>query len=263
MTATEVFLFAHPDDEFGVFLALEEAARRGAPILCLYLTDGAFAGQSSVRREAETRGVLKRLGVHLGGVHFIGRGRGFGDGRLHLHLDEALEAIALVLDDVSDIGTLYLHAWEGGHQDHDAAHLLGLAYAVRRGLVDACRQFPLYRQGPGLLNIATCAPLDRNGLAEARPIPLGRRLAYLAHCLSYGSQRKSFLFLLPALALHYVTRGVQELQPVRADRARERPHQGALLYERRGFSCYEDFDAASRAFVRANIPAGQAVNAGR
>jgi hypothetical protein len=163
--------------------------------------------------------------------------------------------MAEVLDSVEKITAIHLHAWEGGHQDHDAAHVLALAYARRRGLVGVCRQFPLYRVGPGLLDIAVCAPLPENGPVESRRIPWTRRLAYVALCLSYRSQVKSFLYLLPALAMHYVLKGSQDLQPTDPKRIFGRPHEGALLYERRGFDKADAFRSAVAPFIEAHFPA--------
>jgi LmbE family N-acetylglucosaminyl deacetylase len=256
MTETEVFIFAHPDDEFGVFFALEQALARGAQVRCLYLTDGAFASQSAARREAETRDVLTRLGTPESVIHFIGGERGYGDGQLVRHLSGALDAVASLLDPVADITAIHMHAWEGGHQDHDAAHLIAMAYAARRGLIGVARQFPLYRDGPGLLNIAVCVPLAQNGAVQSQRIPWSKRLRYLGLCLSYRSQFKSFLYLLPALAMHYLMKGTQDLQPVQTTRVVDRPHAGPLLYERRGFESSEAVFSLSAPFVAEHFPEG-------
>lgn len=249
----EVYLFAHPDDEFGVFFSIEQAVARGSDILCLYLTDGAFGGQARDRRQAESLSVLRRLGVDETCIHFIGAHEGFTDGALCARLEDAFRAVEKVLDPVARIDALHMHAWEGGHQDHDAVHLIGVAYAVKRGLLQACRQFPLYRVGPGLLNISTCSPLKENGPVESRRIPLGRRLKYIFLCLTYKSQWKSFLFLLPTLALHYVFKGTQDLQQIQLSRIGGPPHEGPLLYERRGFYRYEKFRNVSEAFMNVHF----------
>ena len=249
MPSTEVYLFAHPDDEFGVFFALEQAVARGAVIHCLYLTDGGFGGQTTDQRETETRRVLHRLGVSDTGIHFIGGRHGFHDGELSTRLEDAYAAIESLLDAIPQIDRLYLHAWECGHQDHDAAHLLGVAYAAKRSIGPACRQFPLYRVGPGFLGIATCKTLQDNGPVEARRIPWARRLKYITLCFSYHSQWKSFAYLLPALCLHYLFNGCQELQNIRQQRISFRPHDGPLLYERRGFYKYDSFYQCSRKFL--------------
>jgi len=249
-----IFLFAHPDDEFGVFFAIEQSLRQGAQVFCLYLTDGAFDGQRSDQREAESRHVLRRLGVHEANIHFIGGREGFRDGGLHMRLDDALRAVEAILAPLPRIDAIYMHAWEGGHQDHDAVHLIGAAYAAGRGLLDVCRQFMLYRAADTMLKIALFAPVAENGTVRADLIPWACRLRYLRLCLSYRSQWKTFSVLLPMLAHSYAVKGTQETQSLSLSRLSAQPHSGPLLYERRGRATYEDFRAATDPFVRARLP---------
>ena len=190
-----VFLLAHQDDEFGVYFAIEQWLRRGATVLCLYLTDGGFAGQQSDRRNAESRYVLRQLGVHEEDIHFVGVQRGFRDGKLYTCLDDALAAIEALLDPIPLIRALYIHAWEGGHQDHDAVHLIGAAYAGKAGLLEQSRQFTLYRASPSGLKLF--APLQENGPVVAEPIPWEARRRFMRLSLSYRSQWKSWSVLLP------------------------------------------------------------------
>src|SRR5262245_39913428 len=85
-----VFLLPHQDDEFSVFFAIEESVREGANVSCLFLTDGAFGGQSTERRNIESRNVLCRLGVREADIHFVGTRDGLCDAFLHTQLDKAL-----------------------------------------------------------------------------------------------------------------------------------------------------------------------------
>ncbi|MFZ1962205.1 MAG: PIG-L family deacetylase [Roseiarcus sp.] len=250
-----IFLLAHPDDEFGVFFAIEQSVRQGAEVLCLYFTDGAFRGQRSNRREAESRHVLRRLGVQQENVHFIGGRAGFRDGELHGRLDDALMAVAAILDPYPHIDAICMHAWEGGHQDHDAVHLIAAVYAARRGLLGVCRQFMLYRATDTMLKMALCAPLAENGTVRSEPIPWASRFRYLGLCLNYRSQWKTFSVLLPMLALSYAVKGRQETQSLSLLRLSARPHPGPLLYERRGRATYDRFRAAADQFLRSRIPA--------
>ena len=92
-----VCLFCHPDDEFGIFAEIEAMVAEGARVICVYLTDGAYGGQSAARREAESQAVLRRLGVRPDDVHFLGSECGIGDGRLHQRIADALEATRWLL----------------------------------------------------------------------------------------------------------------------------------------------------------------------
>ena len=136
---------------------------------------------------------------------------------------------------------------EGGHHDHDAAHLVGLALAQELGIRDVW-QASLY-QGRGLPGGAfrVLAPMPENGPVTSRRLPLGARLRYLGYCLSYPSQWKTWLALFPMVMLHYLTHGSEQLQRVDARRVLETPHAGEVLYERRGFITWAAFAAATRA----------------
>ncbi len=237
-----VFVFAHPDDEFGVFAEIEDTVARGGRPLCVYLTDGAFGGQSAARRRDESLHGLSQLGVAQTDVHFTGEALGIGDGELPQRAADAVEPLRAILRAASPIGALFVPAWEGGHQDHDAAHVVGLV-ALRRDALDLePLQFALYtgyRRRGSLFRVLT--PLPANGPITGRRLRLAERIRYLRYCTSYPSQWKSWVGLFPFVLLRYITLGRQELQVVSATRLTEPPHDGAPLYERRGFYRWKDF----------------------
>ena len=76
-----------------------------------------------------------------------------GQGRFKLILQSAISGRALQ-EPVDEVWTL---AWEGGHQDHDAAHLVAIAFANRRGA--PVFEVPLYH-----------GHLSRGSLTDAPPI---------------------------------------------------------------------------------------------
>src|SRR6185503_17138294 len=65
--------------------------------------------------------------------------------------DHVHEALAFLESQAGQADEVYTLAWEGGHQDHDAAHLVALAFAQRRGI--PCHEMPLYNgyRSPGSL----------------------------------------------------------------------------------------------------------------
>lgn len=247
-SATDVFLLAHPDDEFACSIGIARSVERGREVVVVYTTDGGYGGQSRARREAESLVVLTELGVRPQVVHFVGSDVSIPDGRLVEHLDRARDALSRLLPPV--IETLYLPAWEGGHQDHDATHLVGLSLADRASDV---RQFPLYRalgrEGP---LFQALAPLSENGPVAVEEAPLGERAAAFARCFAYPSQWRSFLGLAP-FALVRLTRHGFVHQPVDPARVSAAPHVGAPLYERRGVMTFAAFAATASAFIRDNI----------
>lgn len=258
-----LFLFAHPDDEFGALGALGQMHRAGRKVVCLFLTDGSQGrGRPHMqRRRLESTGVLRSLGVAAPDIHFPGLSLGLPDGGLPAHLEAARAVIAGHACDLPR-PALYMPAWEGGHPDHDATHLAGLAVARTLGVLASARQFPLYH-GAGLCGPLFHArqPLAGNGPIERLPLNAAVRLRHLFVCTAYRSQWHVLLGLLPALAWAALVRGDQCLQAVSLARSGQRPHPGPLLYERRGALSHAEFRAHTQAFrerwlLAASTPCG-------
>lgn len=70
---TALFLFAHQDDECGIFQIIANELREGNHVYCAYLTDGDFNGVSPQRRNRESLNVLMKLGVQHQNVYFTGQ----------------------------------------------------------------------------------------------------------------------------------------------------------------------------------------------
>src|SRR5436305_3594234 len=168
------------DDEVAIAPGIARDAASGARVVCAFLTDG---GAPAVRG-AESRAVLAGLGVQ--DVVFVG----LSERTLVEHLEEAYRALEHI--DADEVVTL---AWEGGHQDHDAAHLVALALAIARGV--RCLEFPLYH-GKGLPGhlFRVMSPL-RGGEARRLSVRDVWKRAMLAW--RYPSQRRSWLGMFPQM----------------------------------------------------------------
>lgn len=245
-----LFLFAHQDDEYGVYPLLERLASGGEAIEVIYLTSGTLDGQKSTRRNGESRKVLTRLGISESDIYFLGTDLGLPDGRLYQHVERAAQAVLEYLATKEKPTRIFSPAWEGGHQDHDATHVVACYLARVFACVDDSRQFPLYhgRGLPGSL-WHTFSPLPENGTVEAMRISWQQRLRYLRYCLLYRSQWRTWIGLYPMYALNLLTSGRQLLQPLRLERLREAPHPGRRLYERRGFCSGAEFGYHTKALI--------------
>ncbi|HZH44648.1 MAG TPA: PIG-L family deacetylase [Lysobacter sp.] len=244
-----LFLLAHPDDEFACSVPIRAMARAGAEVHCAYLTDGGFGGQPVARRRHESRRVLEGLGVPEGRSHFLGEWHGFPDGALHAWLDAALVALQDLVRQIGPLDRLYIPAWEGGHQDHDAVHLLGLVLAKQCG-ISVLRQFPLYHGAglPGPL-FKVLDPLPANGAVHSYRASWRERVLAVTVCLSYVSQWRTWVGLLPFVVLHMLMHGTFSEQDVDPARVHEPPHPGPPLYERRGFMPSDRFSEAAARFL--------------
>lgn len=245
---THLFLLPHQDDETPVLLEIERLARAGEPLCIVYLTTGQRNGNACPVRNRESLEVLATLGVPSESLWFLGAELQIPDGQLQMHLSPAWESLQRRFSDTPP-QSLHMPAWEGGHQDHDAAHLLAVTLAQQWGRLQESWQFPYYH-GHKLIGILfkVLDPLAANGAAISDPIPFATRWRYLRLLLNYKSQRLSWVGLGPFFALHYAFYGTQVRQPVSVARLGEKPHPGAMLYERRSFSSYPDFEAATLEF---------------
>jgi LmbE family N-acetylglucosaminyl deacetylase len=235
-----IFLFAHQDDEFGVFEAISDEMHAGRTVLCAYLTDGGAYGVPAATRNFESLRVLARFGISEEQVLFAGDLLAISDGKLADRLDVAAVWIHHWVMSIKDVDVIYVPAWEGGHPDHDALHAILVELAARHRFLDRVRQFSLYngyRCKGAWFKVFT--PLPENGRVEVRKIPWRNRGKYLFHCMSYVSQLRSWVGLLPFVALHYLRFGTQSIQPASIERIQIRPHDGPLYYERRKFYTWE------------------------
>ena len=243
-----LFVFAHPDDEFGVFQTILDCLRQGMRVRCAYFTTSATAALSA-RREAESRRVLAALGVAAHDIAFAGAELAIPDASLPTRLAPAAAWLTAWLGAADAPRLLCAPAWEGGHHDHDALHALAVDCAARAGLLQIVKQYPLYNRhgcvGP-FFNVLS--PLVLNGKIQASVIPWKNRLRFCRYCLSYPSQRRTWIGLFPFVLLHYARRGVQTLQPVTAERTLQRPHPGTLYYEHRAFYTWEQMCQQLRAW---------------
>ena len=242
------FLLPHQDDEFGVFYLIENVIERGHRAVCFFLTDGGFGGADPALRDIESRHVLGALGVEASDICFLGSKRSVPDGQLVSYLPDVFSHLKGAAEAFASPDFVYVPAWEGGHQDHDATHALGIVAAYHWGA--RLRQFPLYTaDGHGVWPYRVLVPVARNGPFESMQIPVARRAWYLRLCLSYRTQAKAFAALLPFITAHYVLRGAQYLQEVDPVRLRERPHEGPLFYERYRGTPFDTFKAALDRFL--------------
>ncbi len=232
-----VFVFAHQDDEIAAALRIRRAIAAGDEVACAFLTDG----KNPIVRDEESHRALASLGVT--DVAFIGSEHQIGDGTLVENLDRALMLLSTRFDGTDEVWTL---AWEGGHHDHDAAHLVALAFAVERGR--RCFEVPLYtgfrRMGPFF---RVYCPIG--GGWTSRRLTLREVLANATLVRFYRSQRRTWLALLPGI----LTTWREHVREASAARVQVRPHEGPLYYERRFHFPYARFEALARPFIEARL----------
>lgn len=234
-----LFLFAHQDDEFAIFQKIAEEKQKGRRVVCIYFTSGVPAGGDATLRNEESRGVLRQFGIAVSDIHFAGEQLAIPDGALQEHIFAAADYLETQLDLIGSLASAYILAWEGGHPDHDVLHAFALHVLHDRGWLPRVRQFALYNNChcPWLF-FRVMSPLPANGTIEATPISWRQRIRFLSYCLSYPTQRVTWIGLFPFVLWHFVVIGRQQVQVASIARTAQVPHAGTLYYEKRQFSTW-------------------------
>ncbi len=250
---TTLFLFAHQDDEAGVFHEIASTIARGERAVVIYLTNGAWKTVTPERRNGESLKVLQRLGVPAADIHFLGTELTIPSSALPDYFEVAWTALVARVNATEGVTRLVLHALEGGHQDHDAGHVLGVVLASRLDLLGATSQFPLYRAPGGRVLVTWAKPLAANGPVSRTPIPAAARAKYMGLLRHYSSQPTTLIKIGPLVAWDYLRDGHQKLQPVSIARLTERPNSGDMLYELWKLYDYEKFRRNADAFIAQHL----------
>jgi LmbE family N-acetylglucosaminyl deacetylase len=218
-----LLLIPHPDDEVVGMAATIAAARDAGDIfLGLYLTDGIPAPEQLWRRakrrraaqveqrRAEAQAAAEVLGIEP--LAFCG----WPSRSLKAHLGEATARITALLSDRA-VDALWVSAWEGGHQDHDAANFLAARTAGGRPVTE----FAEYNRGGGGVRWNRFA-LPNGSETELR-LSQTQRAAKRSLLALYGSERAN---------LSGARLEVESRRPLPAYDYGRRPHDGPLLRER-------------------------------
>lgn len=244
---TALFLLAHNDDEFFVLPRLDREIAAGNRIICVYTTDGAAYGESPERRLQESKAVLCRRGVAESDILPLGEQLGIRDGTSFQSIEPLWQEI-LSMGARHHFSRIYVPAWEGGHADHDAAHLLAVALARTQG--SEVFEFSLYHCHRAIKPLIRCMSLvPFPGLITQERVSFAGALSWAMEARRYPSQRRAFLGLLPFCLPQILLRRALCLRRVEDRNYRVPPHAGKLFYEIRFKVPYEEFRAATRSFV--------------
>ncbi|MDH4023410.1 MAG: PIG-L family deacetylase [Gammaproteobacteria bacterium] len=250
-------LLAHQDDEvaFSPIIALVRA--QGRPLRVVYLTNGGARSQTPARRAAESERALAALGVPRSEIRFLGTDLSIPDGELFRHFPSSYSALLDDCRDIHDLGAVLTLAWEGGHPDHDATHVLAMKLARERGADDRTWQVPFYRAADrGVPFFSMFAPLTCNGPVQELPAAHQDALLRAAMMRYYRSQWRTFAGLGPAILWHALIGTPARIQKVQVRRTLGRPTAGPLLYERRNRISFAEFAEHANSFLEQSVSAG-------
>jgi LmbE family N-acetylglucosaminyl deacetylase len=170
-------------------------------------------------------------------------------------LVDIAEALYAAMKSVENIGAIVTHAWEGGHPDHDAAHLLGLFLAQKLGVLEHSRAVSFYRASASKtpLFIVQYPPPGGQGYRRA-PITWSEAWDMALAVRYYPSQTKTFLGLAPWVFARALFDRSLWIQSLARSTAPERPVQTPLLSETRFGVSFEHCADRARAFLMDPLP---------
>ncbi len=238
-----LFVFAHQDDEYFALPWIYEELSEGAQLLCVYLTDGSRTAPAQVR-DAESRAVLRDAGVPDSSIVFleteIGR---IPDQKLPEYALAAVNALERWMErNGFKPSRIYAPSYEGGHPDHDAAHMIAAVVSRKCGILSEAWHFSLYNgfecRRPFF---ATMHQLPTDEITRSTNLSFSMRWKMTNACWHYASQRRTWIGLFPGALYTRAIAGPERVVRFNLDRLRERPHEGELLYERMFNTSYEQF----------------------
>lgn len=233
-------LLAHHDDEFFLAPLIQDECRSSAELVVVYLTHGSVFGVDAATRIAESDRVLSGLGVAPGCVSQLGAELGILDSGL---MDAAARVPDVLAERFSptEFQRAYLMAWEGGHPDHDSAHMIGAAWARSRSI--ELLEFPLYNAyGLPAERFISMRLTPRAGRVRSRALSEDEARAWRSLSTAYPSQQQVFASLMPGIehAL-FRRRSCEYRELVPLPDYSQRPHAGPLFYEQRFGLRFETF----------------------
>lgn len=248
-----LLLFAHPDDEFFILPAIRRMREANENVLVVYLTDGSGYGVNPLDRLQESTKVLASWGVVPSQIASVGVESGIPDLKLHTKLSEVYQQVRKIIGKRT-VRRIITHAWEAGHPDHDAAHLIGFRIAKEQNVEGGLYEFSAYHTWNRRYPFVRCMKLIPaetvdEYLPHVAPRSLKEALEWAAASMRYPSQRRTFLGLLPFSLPPILLRRTLRLRLAPERNYLEPPYQGQLLSEVRFKVTFSEFVSAIFPFL--------------
>lgn len=238
-------LLAHHDDEFFLAPVIQDECTAGTELHVTFLTHGSRFGADTGQRVRESQAALGGLGVETARIAELGLEGGIFDGELMRKAGAALAALKARCAG-RRFERIYLMGWEGGHTDHDAAHLIGQSYAGQAQPAARRFEFPLYNcfgTEPGRFRVMQLVPGP--GPILERRVTAAETAERLALFDSYASQRQVLAAMRPGVEQVLRQRGSYRYRELAAGRDyTQPPHVGPLFYEQRFGVSFAGFRSA-------------------
>jgi LmbE family N-acetylglucosaminyl deacetylase len=234
------YLFAHQDDEFGIFVQIKKEVKKNE-LFIFYLTSGTDKKINKnilYHRDKESIKTLVSLGVKKKNIFFIGRKLGVKHNKLHLNARKVTLFLENFISNIHKPNLIYTHSWEGGHEDHDTCNLI-TRRIKKRFKIKNCFQFSLYNSfNTSIIFFKVFNPIEKKNGKKVFASIL-ERVYFIKLLFNYKSQIKIWIGMYPFIIFHYLTKGYNFIEKLNSSLKIERPHFGKLLYEKRNFCKFE------------------------
>ncbi|MCB1144245.1 MAG: PIG-L family deacetylase, partial [Leptospiraceae bacterium] len=216
------------------------------------LTDGAFYGASTLKRNQESISVLKDLGIPDEQILFLNHSNPIHDTELIKNLDLSYKSI---LESIGDkkIKEIYCTAYEGGHPDHDATFLLALVLAKKYSIEKINQFFTYNSKGLGFVFFRVMSPVNDKYPVAKYKLTFSQLIKHFLLIRKYKSQLKTWIGLSPFVFIKYILYRSQLIQKIPSDFLPQRPHSGRLYYEKRNWFQFEEFQILKDQFLEKNM----------
>ena len=235
------YLFAHQDDEFGIFIQLKKDAKINNPFI-FYLTSGTDKNISKYKlylRDKESIKTLTKLGIKKKNIIFLGRKLQIKHNKLYLNTKKITNFFDNYISNYNKPYAIYTHSWEGGHEDHDTCNLI--ARKIRsKYKIKNCYQFPLYNSyNTSIIFFRVFNPINNKNVKKIYT-SIKERFFFVKLLFNYKSQIKTWIGLYPFIIAHYIFKGFNIIEKLNSNKNIKRPHKGELLYEKRKYCTFSE-----------------------
>ena len=243
------YLFAHQDDEFGVYIDISNKIKNNN-VYIVFLTSGynkKIIKSKLSKRDEESLAVLKKIGVKKKNIYFLGKELNIKCNKLYLKINEAYIKLKKLMKDNKPY-QIVTTAWEGGQEDHDACNLIARKIALKFKIIKNSKEFSLYNAyNNNLIYFKVFNPLKKGKIIKAS---FFKRITHILYLFYYKSQLKIWIGLYPFIIYHYLFIGHNYMQPLNRSKKIIKPHKGKILYEIRNFCRFEVFKLKTKSFLK-------------
>jgi hypothetical protein len=177
-------------------------------------------------------------------IYFLQNHLAVQDGNVFKHLPALFSALDELISEAS-CKALFTVAYEGGHHDHDACAVMCNFLAKKRGF--ALYTYALYNaRRTRFFRVMNDDGIEATENPQAIRLHLNLKEAFgfLRSLFFYGSQRKTFLGLLPGILHTCFIKRVITFRKIEQISLEIRPHAGPLFYEKRFKVTFADTKAS-------------------